>query len=353
MRINIALFDKDSLYIEKLLKGFQSRYAKQAIVRSFSDETVFVKELQVQYFDIAVISQQHLHLRDSIPERVALAVFVNDNSIEEIEGVSAVGKYQQIDSIYKRIVGIYADNSPGIKVKKGIAGSKTVLFTSVQGGGGTSSLAAAFALNQAKKGKEVFYLNLETFGSPNAFFHGEGSGSFSDIIYALKLKNVNFALKLQSTIQRDESGVEFITGCRNAFDMLELKDSEIGELLEGLSMAKQYDEFVIDYSGAMTPRQQYLMKQHADSIIYVNDGSEIGNEKFSKFCEVVRVMEKRDDIQLLRKIGLVYNRYSSQTSRQLEAVPVVLFGGIHRIEGISGRRLVEELARQDAVSAIS
>ncbi len=349
MRINIAVFDKDTFYTERLIKKFCEKYLKQTSVSAFTDEKMFAAELASQHFDFVLIDQGCMDLRTIIPEKAVIAVFVKDNTIDEIESIPAVGKYQKVDSIYKRIVDIYAENSAGIKVRRGGRKSTTVMFTSVQGGCGTSSLAAAYALNRARNGKYVFYLNLETFGSSNSYFYGEGQGSFSDIIYALKSKNVNLAMKMEAVTRKDESGVEFINGCRNAFDMMELKDSEISDLIEGTEAAQEYDLKVIDYSGFLSPRHLQLMKEYADTIIYVSDGSETGNEKFNKFCEAVRVIEKKENTVLLNKMALVYNRYSSKTSRQMETLPITLLGGIHRIEGVTGRDLVEELSKQDVV----
>lgn len=353
MRINIALFDKNKMYTDRLVKGMQANYAKNISIKVFSEEQYFSTELKTQYFDIAIIDYEYASVRNCVPDRTVIAMFVKDNAIEEYEGIPAIGKFQKIENIYKRILSIYADNSAGMKVRGHGTKANVVYFTSAQGGVGTSSLAAAYAIRSAFSGEKVFYLNLERFGSANSFFSGEGNGSFSDVIYALKSKNVNFPLKLQSTLKTDRSGVDFIDGCRNAFDMMELKDNEIVELLEGISAVDNYDTIVIDYSGTLDLRQQLLMKEHADTIVYVCDGSEIGNDKFLKYCEAVRIIEKKEKSNLLSKMGLLYNRYSSQTSKQLEKVPVMLYGGIHRIEGITGRDLVNELTKQEMLSNIS
>lgn len=353
MKINIALFDKNKMYTDRLVKGMQANYAKNVSIKVFSDEQYFASEIKSQYFDIAIIDYECASVRNCVPDRTVITLLVKDNTIEEYEGIPAIGKFQKVENIYKRIVGIYADNSAGLKVRGRGTKANVVYFTSAQGGVGTSSVAAAYAIRLAFAGEKVFYLNLERFGSANSFFSGEGNGSFSDVIYALKSKNVNFSLKLQSTLKTDQSGVDFVDGCRNAFDMMELKDNEIMELVEGISIIDNYDAIVIDYSGTLDSRQQLLMREHADSIVYVCDGSEIGNDKFLKFCEAVRVIEKRENGYWLSKMGLLYNRYSSKTSKQLEKIPVMLYGGIHRIEGITGRDLVDELTKQEMLSNIS
>ena len=353
MKIFIALFDKDEIYASRLLKGLQMGYAKQTSVKCFSDEKLFISELETQYFDIAIMDQACMHLKSYVPDRTITALLVKDNSIEEVGGIPTIGRFQGVDNIFKKIVSVYAENSSGVKVKGYDKDSKRMLFTSAQGGTGTSTLAAAYAIYLANKGEKVFYLNLETFGTASSFFEGSGAGSFSDVIYALKRTTVNFPIKLQSIIKKDSCGVEFVDGCRNAFDMLELQDSEISKLMEGISTVNNYDVIIIDYSGALTSRQQKLLKEYSDSVIYVNDGSQIGNIKFNKFCEALHVIEKKQNCSILKKVGLVYNRFSSQTSTQLVQLPVALLGGIHRIEGLSGRDLANELSRHEMMSNIS
>lgn len=349
MRISIAVLDEDKNYTSRLANGLQKNYTKEISIKTFTDEELFVSELFNQYFHIAIFTQDYLKIKEQIPEKTVAAVFVKDNEVTEIDEIPAISKYQSVENIYKRLIGIYADYSPEVEVRKKGVHTNTILVTSVQGGAGVSSMAAAYAVNMAQHGKKVFYLNLENFGSSNDYFHGEGAGSFSDIIYALKSNNINLPMKLQSTIKKDASGVYFIDSCRNAFDMLEIKDAEIGELLEGIASVQDYDAMIIDYSGAFTDRQLLLMKEYADSILYINDGSCVGNEKFKKFCEAVRVIEKKESCSILSKISFAYNRYSSKTSSQMEQMPVVMLGGISRIEGISGRALINELAKKDSI----
>lgn len=77
------------------------------------------------------------------------------------------------------------------------------------GGVGSSSLAAACALNFAARGRSVLYLNLEKFGGSSQFFSGEGQFDMSDVVLSLKSRKANLALKLESYVRRDPRGVFF------------------------------------------------------------------------------------------------------------------------------------------------
>ena len=74
--------------------------------------------------------------------------------------------------------------------------------------------------------------------------------------------------------------------------------------------------------------------------------------KFEKFCETIRVIEERKEVQIMNKIQLLYNRYSSKNSMQMEKLPVSLLGGIHRFENVSGRPLIDQIAKMDILRQV-
>ena len=91
---------------------------------------------------------------------------------------------------------------------------------------------------------------------------------------------------------------------------------------------------------------------YADKIVYVSDGTATGNQKFAKLCEVIRVIESRTDAKILNKMSLLYNRYSSKNSIQMEKTAVPVIGGIHRIEGLGGRALIEKIKGLDSIDLV-
>jgi hypothetical protein len=84
----------------------------------------------------------------------------------------------------------------------------------------------------AGRGNNVLYLNLEKFGSSDAFFSGEGQFTMSDIIFALKGRKANLAMKLQSCVKKATCGVDFFSTSQTALDMLELDTDDIIQLIE-------------------------------------------------------------------------------------------------------------------------
>lgn len=63
----------------------------------------------------------------------------------------------------------------------------------------------------------------------------------SDIIFALKSKKANLAMKLESCVKQDGSGVYFYSQSKIALDMHELNSEDIMRLLSELKLYGEYD----------------------------------------------------------------------------------------------------------------
>ena len=352
MKIKVAVFDRDTEYMKRLAKVFQKKYGERIILSLFSAEDSLYEGLKETPAELLLIDQEIKLDENKIPQGLTIGYLSRNSGTEEIDGVPSIGKYQKAEAIYKQIISLYAEKAGRISLKKNDIAAKVVLFTSAQGGSGVSAAAAAYALRSAEEKKKIFFLNLEKFGSSDLYFSGEGNLSFSDIIYSLKSKKSNLLLKLESTIQTDPSGVDFFKDCKNAYDMFELEDKEIEELICGIAQVKKYDEIVIDYAEDVGARLLQIVRDFADKVIYVSDGTVSGNRKFERFCEVAQVLEGRTDTKILGKMSLLYNRYSSKNSEQIEKTAVPVAGGIHRIEGLAGRALIEKIKELDTIGLI-
>lgn len=352
MKIKAAILDSDIEFMNRLTKVFQQKYADRINISIFSSEDMLYQSLEENHVDI-VLAEQSIRLeKERIPDGITVGCLSIVPEADEIEGISAICKYQRAEAIYKMMLKLYAEGASNVKLKKSRADIRIVLFTSAQGGSGTSSAAAAYVLRKIADKKKVFYLNLEKFGDSNLYFQGTSKLSFSDVIYFLKSRKGNLPMKLESAVQTDSSGVDFFNSSRNAYDLFELSDEEVQLLIQGISQIAKYEEIVVDLSGDMTERMIMLMRDYADRVVYVADGSPTGNGKFERFCEAVRVMEQRQKCSILDKTCLLYSRYSSKNSVRLESAAIPVVGGIHRFEGLKGSELVREIAQIDALDLI-
>ena len=352
MKIKVAVFDKNTEYMKRLAKVFQKKYGERITLSLFSNEELLYEGLKETPAELLLIDQDIKLDETMIPQGLTIGYLSKNPAVEEINGIPTIGKYQKAEEIYNQMISLYAEKAGRVSLKKTDLKSRVLLFTSAQGGSGVSTTAVAYALRRAEEKKKVLLLNLEKFGSSDMYFFGEGNLSFSDIIYSLKSKNSNLLLKLESSIQMDPSGIDFFKDCKNAYDMFELEDSEIEELVCGIAQVKKYDEIVIDYAEDATGRLLRIIQDFTDKVIYVSDGTPSGNRKFERFCEVARVLESRTDRKILNKMNLLYNRYSSKNSEQIERTAVPVAGGIQRIEGLSGRALSEKIKNYDCIGSL-
>lgn len=350
MKIRVAIVDSDTKFVNRLAKVFQQKYADKISLSVFSNKDTMYQGISESQAKLVLFEQSEGIEENKLPDGVIAGYLGTVPDADEINGFPVIYKYQKVEELYKMMLNLYAESVSDVKLKKSETKTRIVLFTSAQGGSGTSSAAAAYAFRRASE-MRIFYLNLEKFGDSNLYFQGEGKLSFSDIIYSLKSRKGNLAIKLESAVQTDVSGVDFLNSCRNAYDMSELTDTEIETLLKEICHAGKYQEIVVDLSGDLTERMVMLM-DHADKIVYVADGSRTGNGKFERFCETVRVMEQRQDVSILDKVCLLYNRFSSKSGIQLEAAAVLVIGGIHRFGGLDGRELSKEIAGMDVLGRI-
>lgn len=352
MKLKVVILDQNTEFMNRLSKVFQKKYEDKINLMLFSEEEAMYDSLKNSRADV-LLSDQSLKIdMNRIASDTIVGYFCEMPGVDEIDGIPAICRYQNVESIYKSILGIYAENSSNFMLQKSSSSARIIFFISAQGGSGASSAAAAHAMRCAAEGRSVFYLNLEKFGGADMYFASENTISFSDVIYALKSKSGNLSLKLESMIQTDGSGVDFFHTCKNAYDMFELKNQEIEKLISILAQMEKYEEVVVDLSGEFTESMIEVMNRSANRIVYISDGSECGNHKFERFCEMIRILEKRNEFRILDKMVLLYNRYSSKTSSQLEKTAVSVIGGIHRFEGISGKALIREIAKIEVFSKI-
>lgn len=354
MRIKTAILDGDKNYVDRLLQYFQIHYSDKLELSVFSDPKALYESLGSQQLDLLLVDSRIRIEKDRFPSDSSFvyARLCDSPDIEELEGNPAICKYQKADILFKQILSLYADHSAQMKFRHGTSLAHILLFTSAQGGSGNSAVAAACALHMAKQGKGVCYLDLQPLGDAEQYFSAGGNATFSDAIYALKSRKSNLIMKLESTLKTDSSGVDYFAPCKNAYDMRELKDEEIGRLLQAVAQLKEYEAIIVDVSGDLDERKLWLMQEYADRIICTCDGSEAGNSKFVKLYEVLHIHEERTGKQVLHKLGLLYNRVSSRTGQQLTQIPVKMCGGIRKYEGISGRALIEQIQGESAMDLI-
>lgn len=344
MKIKLAILEKDTSYLNRFISVFSTKYADKMEMYSFTDMNVALTALDANRIDVLIVSDSFEVDVEALPKRCGFAYFVESANVESVNEQRAICKFQKIDLIYKQILSLYAENANRIsdfKVEEGA--TKVVAFTSPSGGVGCSTLAAACALHYAAQGKKVLYLNLERYGSADRFFAAEGQFDMSDVIFAIKSKKANLAIKLESCVKYDPRGVYFFSETKNAMDMLELENEECAQLISELRISGTYEYIVLDVD-FMVGKDMIELYRKSDKLILVGDGSDISNGKLLRAHQVFTTLEAKMETPLASKSSLIYNKFSSKTSTMIEGVELKMIAGVAKIEGATTQQILGHIA---------
>lgn len=354
MKIKLAILDSDLRYLNRIANVFTTKYADKFEVYSFTDGAAALSALEKSRIDVFLASSDAIDVDTvKLPRRCAFAYFVDSAGIDTVHNQRAVCKFQKAELIYKQILNIYSENAGNVSgLKLGGGDTKLLTFSSVSGGTGTSTMAAACAMHYAQLGSKTLYLNLEKFGSADVFFSAEGQFDFSEIIYAIRRgKKTNLAMKLESCVKRDASGVFFYSKPKVALDMLALQTENILQLISELEVTGEYDYIILDMEfGLEEDTLQILRQSHA--IIWVGDGSEISNAKLVRAYEALSVREQNEDVPLFNRLNLIYNKFSNKTGKTVGSISIKNVGGAPRFEHASTEQVLEQLKNMEMFERI-
>ena len=353
MKIKLGILEQDAVYLNRLVNAFNVKYADKLQIHSFTDKDAALQSLSVLRLDVFLASDGLEVSEADVPSYCGFAYLVDAPDIESIKGVPAICKFQKAELIYRQILGIFSEKvaaSTGVRMGEEDK-CKVLAFVSAGGGTGSSTASAACAMNFAERGKKVLYLNLEKFGCADVFFHAEGNTSFGDVIYAIKGRKGNLFMKLESTVKQDVSGVYFFSATKNALDIAELNASEIQQIVSVLKMSGSYDYIILDLDFSLD-KSLLSVLEGSNTIVFVADGSMVSNVKLQRVVESLGVLEQQSEMKLLIRSGILYNRFSSQTSRKASVEGLKEFGGISRYEGFDTSKLLQQLKSQPVFTAL-
>lgn len=347
MKIRLAILESDEAYLSRITSVFSTKYMDKLEIYSFTTEAGIFRTLAASRIDVFLASDTFEIDSQKIPPRCGFAYLVNSADIETFRGELALCKFQKAELIYKQILSIFSDKTAAVRGSGMTDGGRVIIFTGASGGVGCSSVAAACAVYFAGKGKKAIYLNLELLGNSECYFKGEGQGNFSDIIYAVKSRKTNLALKLESLVKRDESGAYFFSAPNMALDMLELSQEEIMQVITELKTYCGFD-YVIPDVNLQFGKEMLDFFKCCDDVIVVSDGTETVNSKTKRMLQAMKVLGEQGDERHLYDIGILYNRFSSRKSKKMEDVDIREIGGIKRFEDYPPKQLIAKIAGEDA-----
>jgi len=344
MKIKVAVLEKDPVYLERFVSSFSSKYADKIELYSFTDKDIAVKALAENRADIFLAGDDFDIDFGKIPSKCTFAYFVAATGIDSFNDKSAICKYQKADLIYKQMLSLYSEKAGGISsLKLDDDSTRVFIFSSPCGGVGTSTVAAACAKHFALTGASVLYLDLETFGAADIFFTGEGQFDMNEVIYALKSKKTNLSMKLESCVKKDASGVCFFSASKVPLDMMEMKNDDILRLIDELKITGSYNYIIVDI-GFGLDGDHLKIYRNAHSVVWISDGEPTSNNKITRAYAAAALLEQTKNVEILNRLNLMYNRFSSKSGQYAEGVDIKVLGGTQVFVHTNPVQVVDQIA---------
>lgn len=347
IKLKIALGSADEKYANRLADYISLHYGDRIELYFFGRTDLLAEFLVKNRVNGVFVEADFLSLREKLSDNTAFACLSDGMETDLDQKLSVLMKYQHADALIKEMMSLCSEQISQLHTGSSAEGRGSVfLFESPAGGVGTTTLACACAYELHRKNHKTLYLNMERFGTVSLFFDGEGRLDFGDLLYALKSRRGNFAIKLESVVRQDLSGVSYVEPCRHAADAEGIRAEDAAILVRSVIDSGMYDVIVIDRNSGLTD-VDYELRRLADQILMVSDGSLKANEKVEKLYEAVQVYEKNEELPLSSKVKLLYNRFGSHSGSRLDLNGVETLGGFPRYENRTERAMIEQMAERN------
>lgn len=346
MKIKVAIIDKNSEYLKRIMKVAENNYSEKLQIFGFTDVDIAIEGIKVNKVDIVLVDiDEEIDFKD-LPRRCAYAYFTDSIDIKTYKDIKCICKFQKVEYLYKDLLAIYADKAASSDEQIGNSNfnSKIISFFPVSGGIGASTVASAYARNRAAKGIKTLYINLEKNSNIDITFQGTGNGNLSDILYSIKSKKSNIRLKLESNVKITDEGIYFYDSCNTAYDLAELTKDEIKEFFSMLASSELFDVVVIDAGLEFNYITEEILKV-SKKIVLIGDGSEVSNAKFFKTVAALSIIEEQLDVNVFSKIVMLFNKFRSKTGKVLEDDRIKVIGGINYYENANYIKIITEISK--------
>jgi len=312
MRINLLVVTDDGDYAGHLSEYISEHHADMMNVNICSTPECLQELLPVQKFDAALLEPYMIKYVDLHAIHLPLLLWTDEESYAEApEELKGIRKYQRISSIVASVVEQYAAVSTA---GRGVDSEKAHITAvwSPTGGVGKTIVALAYAEKMASAGKQVLYLNLETFSSIPAFFADTGK-SISRVFDLLEYKEGNVKMLIRG-IQKQDSGAGVMYFCSpdNFDDMNILSSENIALLLD--ACAGVSEELVIDMS-CVCDERAWKIFELTNKVFLVTDATTLAHTKLSQFVSQNNVFER-----IKEKTVLIANKGESAAKSPVEMV---------------------------------
>lgn len=345
-KINLVILDTDLNYLNRFINYMNQEYGDKFELSAFSKVEVFLEYLAESRVDIVLAADGIALPREAVSDKIIILKFTEKNIGYE---KNTIFKYQKAELLYKEIISAYAEvYGSGIINMSDLDGTKVLAFLAYGTGSGTSTIAAASAMRLAAGGNRVLFLDLQTFSTVDQVLCGEGRMGLSDLLFAIMSKKGDIALKIESTVKVDSSGVFYFSSFRNTMERSEITGERMKELITALRSVGTYDYLIMDLDYSFREDLEEALGS-ANGIILVSDGKKTSNHKLTTLLGLFKQREKSSKARYLDKVLLLMNQYVPSEYTIPDYQEIRSGGTIPKMKSTNQRSVAEQMMSQPAI----
>lgn len=281
----IAIYEEDIVYANRLMDFLNEKeeFLLEAMV--FSKKESLQRYLQEHQIDILLLGEfmDRSNLRE---EHISYKIVLCEGIlVKEEETETVINKYQSAECIMREILALYVSKetvTASYRYLPQYRNCELISIYSPCGGCGKTTMALSMA-HILGRSKRVLYINLENF--PGVIF-GTSPGvisGFSELIYYLKQRKSNLAMKLQALV-RKEGNIDLLQPAEHYNDLYAIEVQDIQLFIEELYGATVYDVVIFDIGFISDAILELLEASHTVYMpLYENESAREKEERFFQF----------------------------------------------------------------------
>lgn len=338
MKIRIVLADTDENYIRHFMETIKKFYFEKVEIISFSKKDAFCTHLESHECDAILAEVSFFELCEKYSNALILS---EEKDVREIKGNRALCKYQKIDVLYKGILDFIAEQKTDITyVSATKKESPVIAFTSASGGVGKTTASLVYARQLVQKGYQVLFLSLENYSNTDYYLSGEGEGSFSNVLFAIKCGKGNLQLKVESSLKRTQGGLYYLSQPESPGEFLEMNQEDWEKLFLAVQKMGKYHCIVLDLPVAMDETSRNVLP-FVDKIVAVTDGRDIVEDKNQKMILWLQQMKILKESMNEGKLLILRNKSQGVMNRRGKLVTCQL---PYVVNAVSENAVIENLS---------
>ena len=300
-KIKILLADMNVAYVSAIESKLVEEFSEFAEIHIITDLNYFNEFFSnAQNFDIVIISEELYN--ENLYKHSFKEIYILVENIEDVGKTDklSINKLYRYSSV-KEIIAQITRGDILRKSKEYLMDNSTKVITlySPQGGAGTTTLALSIAAIAAKGMRKVLFVaidNLQNFTwllECKSVFPASLEKKFTEIS-EYTYEEIKPAIS--------NNGFDYLTPFRQAMSVLDIKVSNLVELIGKIKETNEYEYIIVDTSSDFNKELPHIMGM-SDKVIIVTKQDRISAEKLERLLLNI-------DISDDEKFSVVCNKYN-------------------------------------------